>query len=181
MKKKIYLTKLLALSLSAVLAFSACHNSRFDRDEKNTNSKTEKTTANEEKETTGNSDSNRPEPNSELNAKDKTFTDEEKVIQIAFDEYLDEEYRETLSYSLVSTHFELMNPEDFGITEFESIWGEVTFGDEAEEEQQANEEALEELKSYDYSALTYEQQITYDTLLAYLENSEALDEYYYFS
>ena len=180
MKKKIYLTKLLALSLSAVLAFSACHNSRFDRDEKNTNSKTEKTTANEEKETTGNSNSNRPEPNSELNAKDKTFTDEEKAIQIAFNEYLDEEYRETLSYSLVSTHFELMNPEDFGITEFESIWGEVTFGDEAEEEQQANEEALEELKSYDYSALTYEQQITYDTLLAYLENSVALDEYYYF-
>ena len=184
MKKKIYLTKLVAISLSAMLAFSACHNSRFDRDTKTTGSTVENTTdeptTNGEKETTGNNNPNTPNSNSGLNAKDKTFTDEEKAIQISFDEYLDEEYRETLSYSLVSTHFDLMNPESFGITEFETIWGDVSFGDDADEEQEANDEAIEELKSYDYSALTYEQQITYDTLLAYLENAATLNEYYYF-
>ena len=168
MKKKLLLTKIISLSLSIILICSACHNNHSDRDkEKTTNSITD-------------NNSNKPTPSPDKNPKDKTFSEEEKAIQIAFDEYLDEEYRETLSYSLVSTHFELMNPEDFGITEFETIWGDVLFGDEAEDDQETNEEALEELKSYDYSALTYEQQLTYDTLLAYLENSADLGEYYYF-
>ena len=159
MKKKLYLTKLVALSLTVVISFSACHNSRFDRDNNDgTNSSTEAT--------------------GESQTTEKNYTDEEKAVQEAFDKYLDEEYRDTLSYSLVSTHFELANPEDFGITEYESIWGDVTFGDEEEED--TSEEDLKELKSYDYNSLTYEQQLTYDTIIASYENSENLNKYYYF-
>lgn len=183
MKKKIYLTKIVALSLSVIVAFSACHNSRFDRDNNSSTDSTTKTTVesqttDKEEETTGNKPNQPSQPANNKNPKDKTYTDDEKAIQKAFDEYLDEEYRETLSYSLVSTHFDLMNPEDFGITEFESIWGEITFGDDAEEDD--DEDPLAELKSYDYASLTYEQQLTYDTIVAYAENSEDLNEYYYF-
>ena len=186
MRKKIYLSKIIALSLTVIMAFSACHNSRFDRNnnEKTTGSIVENTTENStkdnEKETTDNE--KKPEkPASDKNEKDKKFTADEIAVQESFNEYLDEQYRETLSYSLVSTHFELMNPENFGITEFESIWGDVTFGDAVDDTNESNEEALKELKEFDYSALTYDQQITYDTLVAYLENSNALDDYYYFA
>lgn len=167
MKRKFYFTKIVALSLSIILTCSSCNN-KSDKD-------------NKEKTTSSVVDNNTNKPSADKNPKDKEFSEEEKEIQAAFNEYLDEEYRDTLSYSLVSTHFELMNPEDFGITDFETIWGDVLFGDEAEEDQETNEEALKKLKSYDYSALTYEQQLTYDTLLAYLENSTNLDEYYYFA
>lgn len=168
MKKKIYFKKFIALSLIVIMAFTGCNN-KSDKENK-ANTSTEKSNDNKKPTT----------PSADKNPKDKEFTAAEKDIQKSFDEYLDEQYRETLSYSLVSTHFELMNPEDFGITDFETIWGDVIYGDEADEEE-TNEEALEELKEFDYSALTYEQQLTYDTLVAYLENSKALDEYYYFA
>ena len=184
MKKKIYLSKIVALSLSVMLAFTACHNSRFDRDNDNstdsiTNTTSEVTTTGSEKTTEDITPNTPTKPSSNKNPKDKTYTDEEKDVQEAFDKYLDEEYRESLSYSLVSTHFELMNPEDFGITEYESIWGDISFGEDAKEEDTMEEE-LEELKAFDYASLTYEQQLTYDTIIALAENSEALDEYYYF-
>ena len=183
MKRKFYVTKLVALSLSVIIAFSACHNSRFDRDNNGTTSSTKTTTESQttgsEDETSKNKPNNPSKPSSNKNSKDKVFTAEEKAVQEAFDEYLDEEYRDTLSYSLVSTHFDLMNPEDFGITEFETIWGDITFGEEAEEDDTSDEE-LEELKSFDYASLTYEQQLTYDTIIAYIDNSEDLNEYYYF-
>ena len=186
MKKKIYLSKIIALSLTVIMAFSACHNSRFDRNnnEKTTDSVVENTTedSTKEKETETTDNQKEPEkPASDKNEKNKKFTADEISIQEEFNEYLDEQYRETLSYSLVSTHFELMNPESFGITEFESIWGDVTFGDDVDDTDESNEEALKELKEFDYSALTYDQQLTYDTLVAYLENSKALDDYYYFA
>lgn len=178
MKKKIYLTKIVALSLSVIVAFSACHNSRFDRDNETdsaTKTTAESQTTGGEEETTGDKPNQPSQPVSDKNPKDKTYTDEEKAVQDAFNEYLDEEYRESLSYSMVSTHFDLMDPESFGITEFESIWGEITFGDEAEEDN--DEDPLAELKSFDYASLTYEQQLTYDTIVAYAENSETLNEY----
>ena len=44
MKKKIYFTKIVALSLSVIVAFSACHNSRFDKDNNEKTSFIEETT-----------------------------------------------------------------------------------------------------------------------------------------
>lgn len=183
MKKKIYLTKLAALSLSVIVAFSACHNSRFDKVGKETTSSIEESTDNKstEKETeTKDNDKKPAQSNSSLNPKDKKFTEQEKAVQKAFDEYLDAEYKDSLSQSLVSTHFELMNPEAFGITEYASIWGDVNYGEDISEEEAMNKEAIKTLKEFKYSSLTYEQQLTYDTLMAYLENSTDLTKYYYY-
>mgnify|MGYP003294300668 FL=1 len=184
MKKKIYFTKIVALSLSVIVAFSACHNSRFDKDNNEKTSFIEETTNDKstEKETETKDNDKKPAlSNSNLNPKDKKFTEKEKAVQKAFDEYLDKEYKDSLSESLVSTHFELMNPEAFGITEFASIWGEVNYGEDTSEEEAMNKEAIKTLKSFKYSSLTYEQQLTYDTLMAYLENSTDLTKYYYYS
>ena len=92
MKKKIYLTKLAALSLSVIVAFSACHNSRFDKVGKETTSSIEESTDNKstEKETETKDNGKKPaQSNSSLNPKDKKFTEQEKSVQKAFDEYLD--------------------------------------------------------------------------------------------
>lgn len=164
MRTKHLFTKLTALTLSVVLILSGCHNSRFDRFSEN-----------ETKEPSGiTSDI------SKYNPKDKTFTDSEKAVQRDFDDFLTELYVESMSYSMVSTHFDLANPEAFGITEYESIWGDYSAEsfDSADDD---DKELYNDLLSYDYSALTYEQQLTFDTLKAYLENCETIDKYYYFS
>lgn len=194
MKKKIYLTKLVALSLSVIVAFSGCHNSRFDSADKETkttsvqnitdNKPTESEKESEsttELESETKNDNKKPSNNdSTKNPKDKKFSEDEIAEQEDFNEYLDEEYRDTLSQSLVSTHFDLANPEDFGITEFDSIWGEVEYGDDTSDDEATNKEAIKTLKSFSYSSLTYEQQLTYDTLMAYLENSSDTIKYYYY-
>ena len=152
------LMKLTALSVSALILFSGCTKGIFDyiRD-----------------------DNKKPTIDNSLNEKDATFTDKEKAVQKAFDEFLDEMYVDNMSYSLISTHFDLHNPEALGITEYETIWGE----DFLENYQNAladDKEMLDSLKEYDYSSLTYEQQLIYDTLKEFLNNSCTLDTYYYF-
>ena len=114
------------------------------------------------------------------NSPDSPNDNETKAIQKSFNDFLTETYVDSMSYSMVSTHFDLVHPEDFGITEYESIWGDYSaeaFDSAVDEDR----ELYNDLLSYDYSALTYEQQLTYDTLKTYLENSETIDKYYYFS
>lgn len=182
MRKKII--QFTALTLSAVLLFTGCHNARFDRFLKDeTTTGTEENTSKGEEETT---DSNEPIPDgpgssqNTKNPKDKEFTAEQIEVQESFNKFLDDEYKESQAYSLVSTHFDLQNPENFGITEYESIWGDYTIDDylNSYDEDKA---LLDTLLTYDYSALTYEQQLTYDTMKEYLENCLPLDEYFYFS
>lgn len=183
MRIKKLLLKTTALSLSAVILLSGCHNSRFDRFQEN-----ESQTKNEEQES-GTND-NEPETkdpsagkpgtvSGDKNPVDKEFTDEEKAVQEDFDDFLTDVYVEAMSYSVVSTHFDLKNPEAFSITEFDSIWGDFNIED-YENAKADDEELYKELTSYDYSALTYDQQLTYDTFAEYIENSMILDEYFYF-
>ena len=96
MKKKIYFTKIVALALSVIVAFSACHNSRFAKDNNEKTSSIEETTSDKstEKETETKDNNKKPTlSNSNLNPKDKKFTEKEKAVQKAFDEYLDAEYK----------------------------------------------------------------------------------------
>ncbi len=125
-------------------------------------------------------DETKPIVEQTLNSKDATFTDEEKTVQGEFETFLDELYLDAMSYSMVSTHFDLHNPEAIGITEFDTIWGE-DFLESYESALDDDKELLATLKEFDYDALTYDQQLIYDTLYAYAENSCTLDTYYYFS
>lgn len=169
MKRKDFLLKLTALSLSVIMLFTGCHNSRFDRftDDESTTNQTEIST---EESTTKSTQDPVKDPDS----------DEAKAVQESFDQFLTDEYVSSMSYSLVSTHFDLKEPEKFGITEYESIWGDFSV-EESDSEESEDKEFYDTLLTYDYDLLTYDQKLTYDTLKAYLENSMALDEYYYFS
>lgn len=187
MRIKKLLLKTTALSLTAVILLTGCHNSRFDRfDEDKTESQTDGREPATDEPSTGNPDIDDPSTGTpgtvsdDKNPKDKEFTDEEKAVQADFDEFLTDVYVESMSYSAVSTHFDLKDPEAFGITEFDSLWGDFNIED-YENAKADDEELYNELIAFDYSALTYDQQLTYDTFEAFLENSMVLDEYFYFS
>ncbi|MBQ9701296.1 MAG: DUF885 domain-containing protein [Lachnospiraceae bacterium] len=158
MKKNNVIIKIIAISMSSLLLLTGCKKGILDylKDE-------EPTTIRQE-----------------LNDKDTSFSKDEKAIQAEFDEFLDDVYLDAMSYSLVSTHFDLHNPEDMGITEYDSIWGEDILDGykDAESEDKA---MLQELKAFNYNALTYDQQLIYDTLYKYLENGLILDKYFYFA
>ena len=163
MRTKQLITKLTALTLSAVLLLSGCHNNRFDHF---TDHETESTTS--------------QSTTQSYNPDDKDFTDTEKEIQKKFDQFLTDLYVDAMSASMVSTHFDLANPEKYGITEYESIWGTYSVED-YDSALDSDKELLKELLAHDYKSLTYQQQLTYDTLKLYLENSENIDKYYYLS
>lgn len=183
MRRKNFITKLITLSLTAIVLLTGCHNSRFDRfleDESSTSARENETETSQEEPSTGESGSENPTTSEDKNPVDKDFTEEEKAVQKAFDDFLTENYVDSMKYSLVSTHFELKEPESFGITEYDTIWGDFNIED-YENVKSQDEALLDALLSYDYKSLTYDQQLTYDTLKAFIENSMVLDEYYYFS
>lgn len=164
--------------LSAVMIFSGCENSRYNR----TGSSDESTaTTSQQDGTTAHNNSDREEETTRegANTPDTEFDEDAKKIQESFDEFLMATYVDSMTGSLVSTHFDLENPEALGITEFDSIWGS-DFLEGYQSALQDDKELYAELTAFDYSSLTYEQQLTYDTLAAYLENCFVLDEFYYF-
>lgn len=176
MRKKNLFIKFAALLMSSVLIFTGCQNSRYNRfDEKETNSTTsnteqttEKPTASEEETTDG-----------QIVPPDNTNPEELEKVQEEFDQFLLDLYTESMSSSLVSTHFDLENPEDFGITEYDSVWGS-DFLESYQNSLEEDKKLYDELTAFDYASLTKEQQLTYDTLATYIENCFALDEFYYF-
>lgn len=158
MIRKKHLIKLIALCMSTLLLLTGCDKGLMHY------LREEKTTATRQ----------------ELNDKDATFNKAEQDIQAEFDSFLDEIYLDAMSSSLVSTHFDLHDPEAMGITEYDSIWGE-DFLESYQNALDDDKELLKALKEFDYTALTYDQQLIYDTLEAFLVNSCTLDKYYYFS
>lgn len=82
-----------------------------------------------------------------------------------------------MSDSSVSLHFRIENPSTYGIEDFPATWGD--FSIEALENSSTELNALlEELITFKYSSLTYEQQLIYDTFKEYLENQIILAPYY---
>lgn len=183
MRKRNMFIKLTALFMSSVLVFSGCQNNRYTRsDETESQSSTEeRTTQKAEKETT--KPSSEPETetvSSAYNDPDTDFTDAQLQVQKDFDALMKDIYTEALTGSLVSTHFELENPEDYGITEYASIWGDDNILESYQAALEDDKALYDEIQAFDYASLTYDQQLLYDTLLAYLENCYALDEFFYF-
>ncbi len=160
MKKRNIIIKATALLMSSILIFSGCQNSRYDRH------------PSDKDESTADSSQNKP---------DIEYTDAQKNVQEEFDTYMDDLYADIMSSSLVSTHFDLENPEDFGITEYDAIWGNENLLESYESALDDDKELYDEIKAFDYSCLTYDQQLIYDTMLEYLENCFTLDEYFYFN
>ncbi len=182
MRKKNILIKFTALLMSSAIIFSGCQNSRYDRfgeDESTTKTVAENTTENSSRPEDESTSPDEETTNSNDPMPDELDPEEIQKIQEDFDLFLLDTYVDSMSSSLVSAHFDLENPEDYGITEYDSVWGGNFL--EAYKNALDEDKALyNELIAFNYNALTEEQQLTYDTLKTYLENCFAIDEFYYF-
>ncbi len=169
MRKKSILIKFTAILMSSVIIFSGCQNSRYDRFGETETESTTTGSSGSEDETTGH----------QGNTPNSGTSEDNKKIQEEFDQFLFDTYIDSMSSSLVSAHFDLEHPEDYGITEYDSIWGD-DFLESYEKALEEDKELYNELTAFNYDALTKDQQLTYDTLEKFLENCFDLDEFYYF-
>ena len=85
--------------------------------------------------------------------------------QEKFDEFLDEEFKETVTSDSITLHYNVIHPENYGITPPDPTFGDLDISEEAvEKEKKEDEETLARLTAFDRSKLTAEQKYTYDLL-----------------
>ena len=102
------------------------------------------------------------------------------AVQAEFDAFLEDQFREEVSASSIDLNYSVRHPENYGIERIEPTLGE--FGIEAFREiDEKNRKALDELKSFRYTALTEEQQQVYDILKYDLEVSLEFEGFDYYS
>lgn len=108
---------------------------------------------------------------------EQTQLAEAENVQAAFGRFLDELFVSDLQDNIINLHYTVANPKDYGIEEYS-----LSLGDYEEESYRQSiayiKESLGELQSYDYEALTGEQQTIYDILEEYLELQLESDAYY---
>lgn len=125
--------------------------------------------------------------NSNTNKDNKTEkTQEEKTVdskdeqQAAFDSFTDELFVKKVQEDGITLNYTLSKPEDYGITDVEPTLGE--FGVDASKQAIAEAENINQrLDKFDYSALTKEQQLTYDILEDYYHISDNEEDFLLYS
>ena len=103
--------------------------------------------------------------------KDNTddYTDEQK----RFEEFLHDEYVDSVTSDTLTYNYEIKYGETMGIPEPEVSLGDHDMTDEGIKKQKSEfDDTFEKLKSFDRDDLTENQQLTYDILKQYMENEE---------
>lgn len=94
----------------------------------------------------------------------------------AFDAFLEEEFVDTMESDYLTMHYSVRNYRAYGIEKPEPIVGDASWQSFSDAEEAA-QEALENLESFDYSALSRSQQVDYDSYHFYLEGIRDLNHY----
>lgn len=178
--------QLLALLLTIIFILTGCANSRNKIE---TPSATEASTKPITQEGTTD-DSNIPANNTgskcdynfSIYDDGRTFTKEQISVQSDFEEFLHDFFIEEMtSSSSIALHFSIENPENFDMKKPEPNWGEEFNYKDISETEEYITKTLNKLETFDYDALTYEQQLIYDIFEEYLEDEQDSSEYLLFS
>ena len=151
MKKSVKVVAIL-LSLLIVFTYSGCANKAVDSTE-------------------GSIGSNTPS--------EASTSEGDAEIQAAFDEFLERQFKEEATIDSITLNFSLRHPENYGIERMEPTYGDYS-AEAFTENDEKNKKAWEELNSFEYSALTADQQLTYDVFKYKMETSlkfEGFDHY----
>lgn len=98
-----------------------------------------------------------------------------------FDEFLRQSFVSLVSADTLSMHFNLADPEAYGVTRPEPTLGEFDFSEKTiEEDKKAGKEALEMLDIFDFDSLNSEQKFTFDILKDYSRLSNQSYDYLYY-
>ncbi len=104
----------------------------------------------------------------------------QEKIQSSFDVFLNDVFVEEVQADSLSLNYSLSNPEKYGIKSEDTTLGEYSIRHMTEDLSQY-ENYLSRLRSFDYSKLTSEQQLTYDILKNYLEQDLKLGNFMYYN
>lgn len=88
--------------------------------------------------------------------------------QKEFDKFLSRQVKESLSDNTLNLHYQLKNPEKYGIKQGKVSIGHITPGTD-EKALKENKKTASELAGFDRSSLTEDQKLTYDILKDYLD------------
>ena len=114
--------------------------------------------------------------NKKNNDKTEEKTVDSKEEQAAFDEFTNELFVKKVQEDGITLNYTLSKPEDYGITDVTPTLGE--FGVDASRQAIAEAENINQrLSEFEYSALTKEQQLTYDVMEDYYRISDDEEEY----
>lgn len=169
--------QLLALLMILIFILSGCTSSRNNL---NTEYTTDSTSADEA--ASGNDDDISVNSNIKYNydfsiyEDGRTFSKEQISVQSEFEAFLSEVFSEQKSLSSVSLHFAIEHPENYGIGDCSSIWGDFDYMDTSGDAAKLND-MLSRLQAFDYDALTYEQQLIYDITKEYIESELSSADY----
>lgn len=92
----------------------------------------------------------------------------------AFEEFMDAEFREAMESDYMTLHYALKDYSEMDIDKPDLTIGEATW-ESYEEAYQEAEDTIRELKSFDRTKLSAENQINYDTYLFYLQRMSELN------
>ena len=100
----------------------------------------------------------------------KDNADNYTKVQKEFEEYLHDEYVDSVTSDTLSYNYEIKDGDALGIPEPEASLGDSDMSDEGIKKRKAEfDESFDKLKSFDRDDLTESQQLTYDILNQYLE------------
>lgn len=96
-----------------------------------------------------------------------------------FDSYLEDLFCDEVAGNTINLHFNLQNPEAYGITDAPVTLGSVSAADSVESASDA-ENILHVINKYETAALTTNQRLTYEILRDYLQTELSLASYSYY-
>ncbi len=89
--------------------------------------------------------------------------------QKEFDEWLWEQFVDTVTSDTITLHYTLAHPEDYGVTPPEVTYGEVDFSEAGiQEDIDESNAMLDTMAGFDYDLLTEDQKFTYDIIYNYV-------------
>lgn len=103
----------------------------------------------------------------------RSFSADDIAVQSDFENFLKEIFIKEMSSSTATLNFSIEHPENYGIEPFETTWGEYIEYNTSD--LSSEKELYNQLMTYNYDSLTYEQQIIYDIYKKYLDDTLALE------
>lgn len=103
-------------------------------------------------------------------------TTEDSTENLSFEEFTDNLFKETMAANTLTLHYSIEDPASYGIKDYE-----ISLGDFSEEARETSasylKETLSQVQTFDYNALSLENQLTYDILVDSLNTQIKLCDY----
>ena len=111
---------------------------------------------------------------------DTVYSKEDLSVQQSFEAFLNKVFTDEYSLNSISLNFLIEDPESYGLNRIPSSWPKVDFSG-TDEYFTGIKEYIEELGTFQYNSLTYEQKLIYDTLKTYLETENIYKDCMFFT